>query len=72
MSWFELKRIAERVTAMMEPGHFEEVISYLVVGGERAALVDTGLGIGDMAVEVHTLTSLPIMVINTHSHFDHL
>ena len=44
---------------------------YLVVGGTRAMLVDTGMGIGDLAEVVHTLTHLPVFVVNTHGHPDH-
>jgi glyoxylase-like metal-dependent hydrolase (beta-lactamase superfamily II) len=55
----------------MEPGHYEEAISYLVTGSERAALVDTGMAVGDLASEVRNLTSLPVSVVNTHAHWDH-
>jgi hydroxyacylglutathione hydrolase len=44
---------------------------YLVLGGERAALIDTGMGIGSLYTYVMSLTSLPITVINTHGHPDH-
>ncbi|MBI3731992.1 MAG: MBL fold metallo-hydrolase [Chloroflexi bacterium] len=71
MTWFDVKTVASGVTAFMEPGHFEEVISYLVAGRERAALIDTGLGIGDMSAEVRRITSLPVIVVNTHAHWDH-
>jgi glyoxylase-like metal-dependent hydrolase (beta-lactamase superfamily II) len=56
----------------MEPNHTEEVISYLVLGAERAALIDTGMGIGNIQAEVERLTDQPVIVINTHSHFDHV
>jgi glyoxylase-like metal-dependent hydrolase (beta-lactamase superfamily II) len=71
MNWFDVRAIAEDVTALIEPGHFEEVISYLVVGSERAALIDTGFAIGDQSAEVKKLTQLPILVVNTHAHSDH-
>ena len=46
-------------------------ISYLVPGSERAALIDTGMGVGSLRSEVEKLTSLPVFVINTHGHPDH-
>ena len=46
--WFEVYRIADGIFAIYEPGQFEEVISFLVTGEDRALLFDTGLGIGDM------------------------
>jgi glyoxylase-like metal-dependent hydrolase (beta-lactamase superfamily II) len=42
-----------------------------VVGIERAVLIDTGMGIGNIKQEVGALTELPVIVVNTHNHFDH-
>ena len=44
---------------------------YLVLGEERAALIDTGMGIGSIRKVVESVTSLPVIVINTHCHPDH-
>ena len=44
---------------------------YLVLGGERALLIDTGMGIGSIREAVERLTALPVTVINTHGHPDH-
>jgi hydroxyacylglutathione hydrolase len=46
-------------------------LMYLVVGKKHAMLVDTGMGIGDLAATVHGLTDLPVLVVNTHGHPDH-
>jgi glyoxylase-like metal-dependent hydrolase (beta-lactamase superfamily II) len=70
--WFEAYQAAPDVIAIYEPGHFEEVISYLIVGGEKALLFDTGLGIGNMRALVTSLTDLPIIVVNSHTHYDHI
>ena len=70
--WFEVYRIADGVFAIYEPGQFEEVISFLVTGEERALLFDTGLGIGDMKRVVEQLTDLEIIVLNSHTHYDHI
>ena len=70
--WFDVYRVAAGVCAIYEPGHFEEVISYLVSGRERAALIDTGMGIGDMKRLVSELTDLDVFVLNSHTHFDHV
>lgn len=50
--WFEVYEIRPGIFAIHEPGQFEEVISYLVIGTEKALLFDTGLGIGDMRAVV--------------------
>jgi glyoxylase-like metal-dependent hydrolase (beta-lactamase superfamily II)/membrane-bound inhibitor of C-type lysozyme len=70
--WFEVYRIADGVFAIYEPGQFEEVISFLVTGKEKALLFDTGLGIGDMRRVVEQLTDLDIVVLNSHTHYDHI
>lgn len=70
--WFEVYRITPRVFALYEPGQFEEVISYLIVGDNRAVLFDTGLGIGDIRAAATALTNRPITVINSHAHYDHI
>ncbi len=70
--WFEIYRVAPGVFAIYEPHQFEEVISFLIVGEKRAALFDTGLGIGDIKRVVTALTSLPVVVLNSHTHNDHV
>jgi glyoxylase-like metal-dependent hydrolase (beta-lactamase superfamily II) len=70
--WFEIYRVNEDTVALIEPHHYEEAISYLLVGDERAVLFDTGMGIADMRAEVECLTDLPIVVVNSHSHYDHI
>jgi glyoxylase-like metal-dependent hydrolase (beta-lactamase superfamily II) len=69
--WFDVRLIADGVTAFSEPGHYEEAISYLVAGRERALLVDTGMGVSNLEQMVRQATSLPITVVNTHAHWDH-
>jgi glyoxylase-like metal-dependent hydrolase (beta-lactamase superfamily II) len=70
--WFETQEVAPRVYAICEPDHFEEVISYLVEGEERAILFDTGMGIANIRREVMALTERAITVVNSHSHWDHV
>ncbi|MEL7535843.1 MAG: MBL fold metallo-hydrolase [Pseudomonadota bacterium] len=70
--WFEVYRVRPHVFALYEPGQFEEVISYLIVGDERAVLLDTGLGIGDIATLAAAITNRPITVVNSHAHYDHI
>ncbi|MCI2048843.1 MAG: MBL fold metallo-hydrolase [Lachnospiraceae bacterium] len=44
---------------------------YLVRGTKKAALIDSGMGIGSLKTEVLKYTDLPIVLINTHCHPDH-
>jgi hypothetical protein len=55
--WFEVYRIEDGIFAIYESGQFEEVISFLVTGDDRALLFDTGLGIGDIKRVVQQLTA---------------
>ena len=70
--WFEIYALPHAVYAIYEPGHFQEVISFLICGTQRALLLDTGLGIGNIRTVVKRLTDLPVDVVNTHAHFDHV
>lgn len=44
---------------------------YLLVGEEKALLIDTGYGDGDLREIVERITDLPVMVVDTHGHLDH-
>ena len=70
--WFEVYRIRPGVFAIYEPHQWEEVISYLIVGERRALLFDTGIGVGRIRDVVSGLTPLPVTVLNSHTHFDHV
>jgi len=70
--WFEVYKVDPYIYVFYEPGQFEETISYLVPGREKAALIDTGDGIGDIRALAEEFTDLPIMVVNTHCHIDHI
>lgn len=45
---------------------------YLVEGRDRAVLVDTGMGEGDLLGLVRSLTPLPVDLAVTHPHGDHM
>jgi glyoxylase-like metal-dependent hydrolase (beta-lactamase superfamily II) len=70
--WFEVYRVTDGVYALVEPRQFQEAISYLVVGTERALMFDTGIGLVPIRPVVERLTRLPVTVVNSHTHFDHV
>jgi glyoxylase-like metal-dependent hydrolase (beta-lactamase superfamily II) len=77
--WFEVYRVAPDTFAIYEPHQSEEVISYLILGKQKALLFDTGMGISDMRRVVSELTKeggmkppLHAIVLNSHTHNDHV
>lgn len=71
-SWFQVYEIQQGIFAIYEPYQYEEVISYLVLGSNKTLLIDTGMGIGNIEHIVRELSSNPLIVINTHTHHDHI
>ena len=70
--WFEAYKVAAGVFAIYEPHQAEETISYLIVGDKHALLFDTGMGISDIKKVIQELTKLPVAVLNSHTHNDHV
>ncbi len=44
---------------------------YLVEGKDKAVLIDTGVGVGNLKELVDSLTDKPVTVLLTHGHVDH-
>jgi glyoxylase-like metal-dependent hydrolase (beta-lactamase superfamily II) len=70
--WFEVYRIRPGIFAIYEPHQQEEVISYLILGDKQALLFDTGMGISNIKKVTDGITHLPVSVINSHTHNDHV
>lgn len=54
-----------------EIDEFDCASIFLIIGEERALLIDTGFGIGDLRGAVEMLTDKPITLVISHSHADH-
>jgi glyoxylase-like metal-dependent hydrolase (beta-lactamase superfamily II) len=70
--WFAVYRLETGVYALHEPYQAQEVISWLILGPERALLFDTGMGLAPIRSVVEEITRLPVAVLNSHSHYDHM
>jgi len=70
--WFHIYPLDEHTYAISEPKYWQENVSYLLIGTRRALLFDTGPGIYSIRAAVQGLTSLPVIAIPTHLHFDHV
>lgn len=71
-NWFTVEEIDKNTFAISEYKHWEESHSYLVCGQKRSALIDTGLGVSNIKTIVDSLTNLPVTVLTTHAHWDHI
>ena len=70
--WFTVEEIDTQTFAISEYRHWEETHCYLLCGRDRAVLIDTGLGVSDIRSIVDGLTALPVTVLTTHVHWDHI
>ncbi len=67
--WFQVGEIEPGLHLVAEPGH---VFSWLIAGSERCVLLDTGLGLADIAAAISPVATAPTIVVNSHVHFDHV
>ena len=70
-NWFTIDEIDPSTFGISEYGQWMKLHSYLFMGKDKAILVDTGLGVGNIRAVVESLTSLPVEVITSHAHWDH-
>ena len=73
----QVKRLVEFTQEQVSPSTRRirgagDVCMYLVEGTEKAALIDTGYGVGDLKGYIKTLTDKPLFVLITHGHVDHV
>ena len=68
MEFYQCEKVAANVTKI---GDLTGVYAYLIEGREKAALIDTCSGIGNLKETIQNLTQLPVIVICTHGHIDH-
>lgn len=70
--WYKVVSLAPGVFAIGEPRYEQQNWSYLICGREQALLFDTGSYFGEMSPVVAGLTDLPLTVMPSHMHYDHL
>ena len=55
-----------------EIGEFDCASIFLLIGDEKAMLIDTGIGIGDLKGFIGKLADKPLVVCYSHDHADHV
>lgn len=66
---FEVKKLTEQLYLIKDKA---DCYSTLLIGEECALVWDTGSGIGNLKEMIRGITSLPLLVIVSHGHFDHI
>lgn len=66
--YYKVYPLTDNIYHIFEPGMTG---STLIIGHDRALLIDTGYGFADLKSVVEGLTDRPLTVVNTHGHLDH-
>jgi len=73
VDWFQHERVAPDLIRITEK-YFDPIARanlWLLEGRDRHLLIDTGLGVSDLASYLAPLLDKPLTVVCTHMHFDH-
>lgn len=62
------KKLRNCIYAMDDAG----ATGYVVIGNDKALVIDTMNASDDLGAVVRSITNLPVMVVNTHGHVDHI
>lgn len=66
-----IKKLAKNTYRISEWGPFGPVKMYLLIGNERALLIDSGYGRIDLKNIISHITDKPVILMLTHGHLDH-
>ena len=64
---YRVKNLMDGVYGITSSG----VVCYLIIGKEKACVIDTAYGFADLKAVVREITDLPLVVFNSHGHIDH-
>ncbi|MFB6107582.1 MAG: MBL fold metallo-hydrolase [Haloplanus sp.] len=67
--WYEVEQLTDHSWRIAEGVLFG---TYLIEGEDRALLIDAGGGAGDLRAMVESLVDVPVTLLLSHSHWDHV
>ena len=71
-NWFAVQKVDCGTYIIAEPDGSQYNVNYLISGNERAILFDTGPGEASLYALVDSLTDVPVTVVFSHFHYDHV
>jgi glyoxylase-like metal-dependent hydrolase (beta-lactamase superfamily II) len=71
-SGYSVTRVASQVWAVKDEISSEVAIAYLICGTKKVLLFDTNIGTAKISEVIEKITSLPVTVVLSHSHYDHI
>lgn len=72
MSSIGVTQLSEKLYCLLDITTSERSNAYLIIGDNTALLFDTGTGLGNIKQMVSLLTKLPVVVVVSHWHHDHV
>lgn len=66
-----VRELGDSFWLITDPGYARPSHCYLIVGDERSALIDTGIGMLDIRKTAEEIAGNEIVVLQTHAHPDH-
>ena len=65
------KKLYPDTYSLQDKGPAGNVSIFLLVGTEKALLIDSGYGLLDLPALIRKITDKPVVLVNTHGHLDH-
>ncbi|MBS2210908.1 MBL fold metallo-hydrolase [Carboxylicivirga mesophila] len=73
--WYQIQQLNKRTYSISEPNSSQRNSSFLIIGEKEAILLDAGTGenkMQSMAQVANSLSPVPVTLLLSHFHFDHI